>query len=194
MASLSRWKNYAFSTRRSSFKNRTHWWRSNSKRETSMNMLEMNGDFSEKQLLQKEEDFVISLPLFYRNFLKNCNGGVPEKIFFNFKDTKTNGSLIDRLFGFVENKYRNIDMYYKSYKKRIPCNTLPIGIDSGGNLILLSVKGADYVKVYYCDHNWEAEDGQVADYSNLTLIADSFEEFINNLKSEEEIDALLDSK
>jgi hypothetical protein len=159
-----------------------------------MKMLEMNGDFSEKQLLQKEEDFGISLPLFYRNFIKNFNGGVPEKIFFNFKDTKTNGSLVDRLFGFVENKYRNIDMYYKNYKMRIPCNTLPIGIDPGGNLILLSVKGPDYGKVYYWDHNWEAEDGQVADYSNLTLIADSFEEFINNLKSEEEINDILDSK
>ena len=153
-----------------------------------MNMIEKNGNCSEDLIVEKEKSLGFSLPNDYRDFLKLYNGGIPEKLFFSFKGTKEDSSLVDRLFGFIENEYRNIIEYHRSYKKRIPSNALPIGIDPGGNLILLSVSGPDYGKVYFWDHDWEVEDGQIPDYSNLTLIADSFEEFLNSLKSEDEIE------
>ncbi len=125
----------------------------------------------------------IVIPDAYRNFLEQYNGGIPSNrlIYFN-NDEK--GTLIDIIFGFTKEKYRDLRKTNIDMLNRIPTNTLAIADDQGGNLILLSVKGPDYGKVYFWDHELETEP---ADYSNLTLIADSFEEFINNLKSEDEI-------
>jgi hypothetical protein len=64
----------------------------------------------------------------------------------------------------------------------------PISYDSFGNLILIAIKNADRGKIYFWDHEMEADpnQGEVPDYSNLTLIADSFDEFINSLHDFEE--------
>jgi len=53
--------------------------------------------------------------------------------------------------------------------------------DSGGWLYILSVRKEDYGKVYFCRMDEELENA-------LTLLADSFEEFINGLAEEEIID------
>ena len=129
------------------------------------------------------------MPNDYRNFLLEYNGDVDLPPFFYFKKNDKNGSMLDSFFGIKKHTNDNILMNIKLYKNRIPTNCLPIANDAGSNLILLAVKNKDYGKVYFWDHNWEAEDGAIPDYSNLTLIADSFDEFINNLKSQDEIDA-----
>ena len=136
-----------------------------------------------------ETYFAFKLPKDYRKFLLETNGGNPTKRYFLKKGTNELGEI--RYFlGIIPEYSKGLLEKKAMFDGRIPSNTLTIGSNSGGNLILLSVKGPDYGKVYYWDHNWEAEDGQTPDYSNLTLIADSFEEFINSLKSEEEIEAI----
>jgi hypothetical protein len=57
--------------------------------------------------------------------------------------------------------------------------------DQCGNLILLSVKGSDRGMIYCWDHEREVEP---ANYNNLSVISDSFDEFIAGLKSEDEIE------
>lgn len=47
-----------------------------------------------------------------------------------------------------------------------------------GDLILIAVKGTDRRKIYFWNHEMEMEE---PDYSSLTLIADTFSEFINSL-------------
>lgn len=135
-----------------------------------------------------ENQWGFGIPRGYRKFLLEFNGGYTEKTFFKFKNS-SNGSVLHGLFGIRCDTNLNL-LSYKCESERYPANAIPIGDDVFGNRILLFVKGIDREKIYFWDHEMEADtdQGEVADYSNLTLIADSFEEFINGLKSEEEID------
>ena len=67
--------------------------------------------------------------------------------------------------------------YYREYKGIVPEGMLPIGNDQGGNIILLRTDGNKRGSIYFLDHE-----------KPVFLIADSFEEFINGLKSEDEVD------
>lgn len=128
----------------------------------------------------------INLPQPFRSFLIQTNGGEPKNALFNFKNEKE-GSDVRAFLGIYPDPPINLLAFLKTYRNRIPDNTFPIAYDSFGNLILISVKNADRGKIYFWDHEREAGDGEIPDYSNLTLIADSFDDFINNLKSEEDL-------
>ncbi len=149
-----------------------------------------NKHINDETLGAIEQSLSFIFPKTYRAFLIEHNGGETDKKIFLFKKEPANGSVLDRLFGVIPNNYLNLLLYIRNYKKRIPDNCIPIGADPGSNLILLSVKGSDRGKIYFWDHEMEADtdQGEIPDYSNLTLIADSFDEFINNLKREDEID------
>lgn len=149
----------------------------------------MNYDMEETNIIQNNmielyEEFTgFKLPKDYKLFLQLTNGGKPKKRYFLYKNKQDDGSLLSILFGFNENKYRNIIRYYNNTKSTIPNNMVPIGMDQGSNMILLSVKGQDYGKIYFADHETETEN-----FNNLILLADSFDEFINGLKDEAELD------
>lgn len=141
------------------------------------------------EIIKYLEKFLNSnLPYDYKDFLLKTNGGRPIKIYFIVKTTGKLGT-VSYFLGNRKQVYERIQSRLDPFdRRRIPDNMLVIANDPEGDLILLSVKGQDYGKIYYWDHEMETEP---ADYSNLTLIADSFEEFINSLKSEEEIEGLL---
>lgn len=63
----------------------------------------------------------------------------------------------------------------------MPKNLLPIGEDPGGNVVSLSVSGPDKTKVYFCEHEREAEEGDAPNYDNVYFIANSFDDFLDNL-------------
>ncbi|MGL4426185.1 MAG: SMI1/KNR4 family protein [Alphaproteobacteria bacterium] len=156
-------------------------------------MIEMekeNGNIDENILRAIEQFWGFQLPKSYREFIIRKNGGVPLRKIFDFKD-KTDGSCLVDFFGFVKDFCTNLLLKRVYAGDRVPENTLPIAADVYGNLILLSVKGPDRGKIYFWDHEMEADTdhGETPDYSNLTLVADSFDEFIQNLKSEDDLDA-----
>jgi hypothetical protein len=130
----------------------------------------------------------VKLPKSYKDFILSTNGGTPDKKIF-FMSNGEEGS-VKSFFGIIADYSYGLLERIKMFSERIPKNMLPIANDSGGNLILLSVRGADYGRLYFWDHNWEAEEGKEPAYSNLTLVADSFNEFINSLKDESEIEGL----
>lgn len=121
------------------------------------------------------------LPMEYRSFLLKHNGGEPVEDIFNFKDDKENGSDVRFFLGIYPDEHRNLLEYLKTYNGRIPKNLFPIAYDSCGNLICISTMGSDRGKIYFWDHEMEAYEVEEPDYSNLTLIADSFDEFLNSL-------------
>lgn len=135
-----------------------------------------------------EQVWGVGLPTAYKEFLIKYNGGCPLSNCFSFKNRPNEGSFVDGFFGIRKDPNNNLLMNIKLYEGRIPSNFLPIGDDPGGNLILLSVKGSDRGKIYFWDHDLEADPNlnEIPDYSNLTLIADSFDEFIKGLYSEDE--------
>ena len=61
----------------------------------------------------------------------------------------------------------------------MPSNLLPIGTDEDDSLVCLSITGIDYGKVYFWDRHQEVLDRK-PDYSNLHLLADSFNSFLTN--------------
>lgn len=130
------------------------------------------------------QGLVIKLPKSYKKFLVEVNGGIPKNSGFRFKDD-SNGSLLSGFYGIVPDRYYNLLFYCGVYSSRVPSNTLPIAGDQLGNIILLSVKGQDYGKVYFWDHEREADEGETPDYSNLSLVADSFEEFLEKLEPDD---------
>lgn len=136
-----------------------------------------------------EDNLHTKLPNSYKSFLLKTNGGSPINIYFMIKSCNRLGA-VQNFFGMHKQSYRDIFSKRLIFIDRIPPNTLAISSQPNGDLILLSVSGSDYGKIYYWDHDWEVEDGEIPDYSNLTLIADSFDEFISMLKSEEEIEAI----
>lgn len=133
-----------------------------------------------------EHYWEINLPSSFRDFLLKNNGGEPAKNFFLFKGSDS-GSDVQSFLGIYPRTHNNLLEYLKTYESRIPNHLFPIAYDSFGNLILISVKNPDRGKIYFWDHEMEVDEGKTPDYSNLTLIADSFEEFIENLRSEDEI-------
>ncbi len=133
-----------------------------------------------------EENIII--PDDYKFFLIQYNGGRPENNCINFKDSNI-CTMLQTIFGFTKERYGSFTRYQGVYAGRIPSNTIAIADDAGGNLIIMSVSGPDYGKIYFWDHEMEAYEDEEPDYSNLTLVADSFQEFIDNLKSVDELES-----
>jgi len=154
-----------------------------------MKFLKDNKGLSDSILRAIEQFWGVGLPENYRNFLIEHNGGEPENKIFKFQ-TQADGSCLDQFFGVVRDYNNNLLMKYKYLGDRVMDTMLPIARDVYGNLILLTVKGKDRNKVYFWDHEMEAdtENGEKADYSNLTLIADSFTEFVEGLRAEDQDD------
>ena len=136
-----------------------------------------------------EKYLSINLPKTYRNFLENYEAidVINEKKVFILNNKTKESSSVDGFFYLTNDYNYSILENYKIYKDRIPENFFPIADDPFGNLILISVKNADRDKIYFWDHEMEVDDGETPDYSNLTLIADSFDEFIEGLYSIDEI-------
>ena len=133
-----------------------------------------------------DEDNIV-IPDDYKNFLIQYNGGRPENSTVHFKN-RDEATMLNCIFGFTKDRYGSFTRYQGVYAGRIPSNTIAIADDAGGNLIIMSISGEDYGKIYFWDHEMEAYEDEDPDYSNLTLVADSFQEFLDNLKSEDELE------
>ena len=143
------------------------------------------GKLDETFLKALEQVWGFKLPTDYRNFLLEHNGGYPEKPVFDFKNDSEDGSVLSMFFCIYPDFNHNLLDNLKIYQHRIPSHMFPIADDDCGNLILLSVKNPDRGKIYFWDHEMECEEGEEPDYSNLSLIADSFEEFCDKLREKE---------
>ena len=76
-------------------------------------------------------------------------------------------------------EYENsIENMYGSSKEMLGEHYLSFAYDSGGWLFVISLKKADYGKVYFFRTDHSIEDGR-------TLLANSFDEFIDGLHARE---------
>ena len=122
-----------------------------------------------------------SIPTEYIDFIKKYNGGIPEPDSFNIKEIN-DASTINRFLGVKKEKNQNSDIFYfiKVYKDRIPSEYLPIAYDIGGNLILIKL-GNDHAKVFFWDHELEADEGEEPTLENIYYLADSINDFLSSL-------------
>ena len=135
-----------------------------------------------------ERDWEFKLPSGYREFLLKHNGGTPNLDCFTFENEPDNGSIIQCFFGiYPDHNYDLIETIktYKVRENRLPKRLFPIANDCGGNLICISVMNPDRGKIYFWDHEQETDP---PDDSNLTLIANSFEDFLDGLHEAPKLD------
>jgi len=150
-------------------------------------MSEHSSEISTEDLLGAvEASWDFQLPKEYRQFLLNMSAENFKGKLFSFYDSN-DGSCIGDFFT-LRKGIRNFFVDYRDMQKRIPSNFIPIASDVYGNRILLAVKNPDRGKIFFWDHELEADDGEVPDYSNLTLIAPDFQTFLNSLRPEEDED------
>lgn len=168
-----------------------------------LNMICRMPPTSPEAVRRLEEAIHIRFPEDYRNFLLMYNGGGPDEANYCFpKPVGTQPGVTISLFFPVEGWRITIEEEVENYKGRVPRSLLPFGSDDSGNLFCLGLEGKSRGKVFFWDHEQEKaafelvgesipgdehqenfiSDGD--DYTrNVFFVANSFEEFINNLTS-----------
>lgn len=130
-----------------------------------------------------EKVLKITLPLDYRAFMLKYDGGIPEFTTFNILEDN-NASVLSELFG-LDTPLVTSSLEYNRclYQDRIPADLLPIGGDVFGNRVVLGIKGERYGKIFFWDHENEAEEqaSQIY-YDNIFLISENFNTFLSELK------------
>ncbi|WP_428659624.1 SMI1/KNR4 family protein [Runella sp.] len=140
--------------------------------------------------LSKIEEFAteqgVIFPEDYEKFLYEYNGGFPVLQKFQTMDKKENSSC-EIFFGIDDDLtiYKHLtlnEVWQSNIKMDMPEEIYPIGQDGGGNQICICLKGENYGKVYFYDHEWwnEDDEGNIT-WENLYLIANSFTEFLEKL-------------
>lgn len=134
-----------------------------------------------------EERISGCLPDDYKEFLIAHNGGEPELDIFTFlRDEVPELGIVAAFLGQQEDEDETILEYLDCYENRIPKNLLPIAYDPGSNVICLSVSGEDYGSVYFWLHEFETDEDEAPDYSNVFPIKPSFSEFIDSLEEDKD--------
>lgn len=152
----------------------------------NLEIIDTNHQINESDVLILEKLLNVSLPMDYKDFLLYCNGGQPKLHSFDYKlpDGRNWSGGVRVFFGVDVDDWEDLKHYYALYEDRIPKQMLPIANDDGGNLILLVLNSLEKGKVYFWDHNEESEDDEPPTNDNIYFVANSFTEFLENLKEE----------
>ena len=133
----------------------------------------------------------LTLPLEYKQFLLTSNGGRPTPNVFEVPKWHGSGSGLGSFYGIHDGpKTKRLDLACNTYDERIPADLLPIAYDAFDNNICIGWKGKRSGKIYFWDHEDEIdEDGCFrTDYRNVFLVANSLQEFLDNLMTLEEFE------
>ncbi len=134
------------------------------------------------------------LPDDYRYFLINCNGGyVGGRYWFRGKNPEGREveAGVHHIGGFRDESHFSLLWTWDCYDGRIPDALIWINDDPFGNAICLGVAGEQRGKVYFWAHENEPDedwDGSVESADNVTLIANSFTEYVAGLRELDDAD------
>ena len=128
-----------------------------------------------------ESEIGHQLPKVYRQFLAASNGGYIGGRFW-FKGGNTG---IDHIGGFRSEGHFSLRSTREIYADRIPSELVWIMDDPFGNAICIGILGDTHGKIYFWDHEQEPDpdkwDGSVANADNVSVLTDSFTEFVAGL-------------
>lgn len=124
------------------------------------------------------------LPEDYRRFLLRHNGGrVRPGGFWLAVRTSPATALpdgeVETLSGLHGGKYSSLEQEFRSRRDRHPGDVIPIADDAFGNRFCLVIHGDRRGQVWFWDH--EREPPRPVDWSNMDLIAESFDAFMRGL-------------
>jgi hypothetical protein len=152
---------------------------------------------SEGEIRELEELLRASLPLDYRAFVLNFGGSNFTKtvgvrpIQRPPKHISAGGLPAFSTFYGSNSDGRGLVAFVRTLVGRIPSSIFPFGEDFSGNNYCLGISGNDRDKVYLWDFEGEPAEEDYTErnlpvpadlwYRNLTLVADSFSDFVNRL-------------
>ncbi len=147
----------------------------------------------ERQLAHVEQAIGKSLPNDYREFLTDFGATFVYRMLFSFQEQgRPSKDYIEQFYGIAPDvPLDDLASEYDDYQGRIPVDLLPIGEDAVGNIICLGLTGEKRGKVYFWDHEREEMEPDDAPpnwqpgYSNISFVADSFDEFFFSLQPQE---------
>ncbi len=136
------------------------------------------GAIDEKHIVEFEKDNGVTLPNDYKEFLKEYNGGEPVN-----KILPKPNTTIQYVYGMVEEpSWASLFKAIDTFQNRIPSWYVPIANDDGGNLIIMNLYEESRGVIAFWDHENECEGDADQYFENLTLVANSFTEFVNSLQ------------
>lgn len=111
---------------------------------------------TDEDLASFEERLGVQLPEPYRSFLLRYGGmGLDQPAVFPIEEESPWGKTgrVEQFYGLSNDPTEGIQMATtQTYAGRIPDDTLPIGEDAGGNLVLLGISAAVSDRVWFWDH------------------------------------------
>jgi hypothetical protein len=128
----------------------------------------------EKQLRELKREIGSALPHDYFSFLQENNGGVPETNEFDIP-VIGGGSGVNEFFSADE-----VLRQKRRLHDRVPPSAWPIAHAEGGNYICLAC--GPKIGVFFWDHELEEEEGEEPSWANMFLLAETFTEFLENLR------------
>jgi len=134
-----------------------------------------------------EREIGAPFPEEYKRFLLKYNGGRPQPADFlihwggqDWADQYPVG-VVDVFLGFRSGEQTDFFHRLEVYRERIPADTIPIADDPGGSLLLLGVRGSNTGRVFFWAHDYEVDEAQSADYSNIGIVAPDFDALLQCL-------------
>jgi SMI1-KNR4 cell-wall len=150
---------------------------------TNVTIINSYKSITNNDILNAESQMGKSFPEQYKNFLLRNNGGRPEfQKFSGLGEDDGFFGILSWFFGLHPDDPNDLIANIERFSDRIPNNMIPIASDPGGNLVVLSVEGKDKGKVYFWDHEEEADEGEIPTYDNLYLVANDFDDFLADLR------------
>lgn len=146
------------------------------------------GPLAPSKLEAVEKQLGVRFPGDYKTYMLQYNGGRTEPDGFSItwsedqeagEDWKT--SVLSWLFFVLDDPDEDenlLTMNCETFSGRIPPDTIAIGCDAGGNLLLLALEGPYKGMVLFWVKDCEASDGARPGYENIGVVADSFEDFL----------------
>ncbi|MBK9266108.1 MAG: SMI1/KNR4 family protein [Polyangiaceae bacterium] len=150
-----------------------------------------HGATSRKAIAQFETRRGVLLPAEYKAFLLKSNGGWPTPNVFEVPEWHGHGNAVMSFYGIHDGeKVDRLEWACEVYDERIPADLIPIADDANGNAICIGWKGEREGKIYFWDHEDEIDENGCfrQDYRNVYLMANSLQEFLDNLMTHEDYD------
>lgn len=137
------------------------------------------GGAATSQIDELESRIGTTIPMDYRRFLAEINGGRPSPS--AFEGPSGDGSVVNWFFTLNhDEQIYFIPRRIEVYTDRLPPKLLPIASDPFGNLVLLDLGVKSIGAIYFWDHENENPDGDPW-WDNIAYIAPSFTDFVNGL-------------
>lgn len=139
--------------------------------------IEMQGtkhpNLTEEEIVNVEKKLGVLFPLEYKDFLLSQNGGYPKACEFDLPDG-SNASIVNHFYSIGE---MSSNLYKRNRFLEDSAEFINIGDDSGGNQILLRVRGENAGELYFLDHDIDPEEE-----NNMHFLAKNLNEFLKMLK------------